>query len=126
MLEEALIFVFGGLGCLCRYLVGGLSHRILGYTFPYGTLAANILGSFGLAFFMEIALYRLPLDPSIRLGIATGFFGGFTTFSSFSYETVKLFEEGSFLLAGLNVLSNVIICLVAAFLGFHISRRFIA
>ncbi|BAT71555.1 camphor resistance protein CrcB [Thermosulfidibacter takaii ABI70S6] len=122
-LEWVLIFLFGGLGCLARYAISGVALRILGPYFPYSTLTVNVLGSFGLTLFMELALSVLTLNPMIRTAVAVGIFGGFTTFSSFSYETVKLFEEGSLLLAGLNIMLNVILCIVAAFIGFYVARR---
>ena len=126
MLSEVwLIFLFGGAGCLSRYFIGGAVHRILRYPFPFGTLTVNVVGSFFLPMFMEIALNLLPIDPRLRTGIAVGFFGGLTTFSSFSYESVKLLEEGSLYLFLLNLLSNVMLCLTAAIAGIYLARRII-
>ena len=123
--EYLLVFLFGGIGCVSRYAVGGLMHRLLGYGFPFGTLTVNVLGSFFLSLFIELTLTVLPLDPAIRTGIAVGFFGGFTTFSSFSYETTKLLSEGSLFLSGLNVVLNVILCIGAALVGFYVAKRLV-
>jgi len=117
------IGLFGGLGCLSRYFVSGWVLNILGRSLPYGTLAVNVLGSFLLALIMEWSLRSTMLPPDVRVGITTGFMGGFTTFSTFSYETFRLLEDGSFLRAGANILLNVTICLVFAALGIVLARQ---
>ncbi|NPA15953.1 MAG: fluoride efflux transporter CrcB [Deferribacteres bacterium] len=124
-LEYVLIFVFGGIGCLLRYITGSVVYALTKSPLPLSTLTVNAGGSFLLALFMEISLNLIPIDPTIRTAIAVGFFGGFTTFSTFSYETVKLIEEGSVILAGLNIFFNVTICVVLAFLGFFLARKVI-
>lgn len=73
-LEWVLIFLFGGLGCLARYAISGVALRILGPYFPYSTLTVNVLGSFGLTLFMELALSVLTLNPMIRTAVAVGIF----------------------------------------------------
>jgi CrcB protein len=72
---------------------------------------------------MEGSLRSTLLSQELRLGLAVGFMGGFTTFSTFSYETIRLFEEGSFGSAGLNILLNVLACLAAALLGIYVARQ---
>jgi len=115
--------LFGALGCLTRHLVSGWAYTLLGRGFPYGTLVVNVLGSFLLGLVMEGSLRSTLLSPEVRIGITTGFMGGFTTFSTFSYETVRLLEEGSYMQAGANVLLNVTVCLVFAALGIYLARQ---
>lgn len=115
--------IFGGLGCIARYAVSGWVYALFGRTLPYGTLAVNVLGSLLLGLIMEGSLRSTLLSPELRLGLTVGFLGGFTTFSTFSYETVRLLEEGSFLAAGANVLLNVTVCLLAVMLGIYLARQ---
>jgi len=117
------ISLFGALGCLSRYLVSGWTYSLLGRSLPYGTLAVNIIGSFLLGLVMEGSLRSTLLSPAVRMGITTGFMGGFTTFSTFSYETIRLIEEGSLLQAGANILLNVVACIVFAGLGIYLARQ---
>ena len=116
--------LFGGLGCVARYLMSGWVYALFGRTLPYGTLAVNVIGSLLLGIIMEGSLRSTLLSPDLRIGIAVGFMGGFTTFSTFSYETVRLLEEGSLAAAGANVLLNVIVCITAAILGIYLARQF--
>lgn len=124
MMPWLTVSLFGGLGCLARYLVSGWGYSLLGRGFPYGTLVVNILGSFLLGLVMEGSLRSTLLSPEVRIGITTGFMGGFTTFSTFSYETVRLIEEGSFVQAGTNVFVSVLVCLFFAALGIYLARQF--
>jgi len=117
------ISIFGGLGCLSRYLVSGWVYTFSGRGLPYGTLAVNILGSLLLGLIMEGSLRSALLPPDLRVGLTVGFMGGFTTFSTFSYETIRLFEEGSYLQAGGNILLNVAVCLFFAALGIFLARQ---
>ncbi len=115
--------IFGGLGCVSRYLVSGWVYSLAGRSLPYGTLAVNVVGSLLLGLIMEGSLRSTLLSPELRIGITVGFMGGFTTFSTFSYETVRLLEEGSLVAAGANVLLNVTVCLFAAMLGIFLARQ---
>lgn len=117
------IALFGALGCLTRYFVSGWTYALVGRGLPWGTLAVNVAGSFLLGLIMEGSLRSTLLSPGVRMGITVGFMGGFTTFSTFSYETFRLLEEGSFLQAGANVLFNVAVCIVFAGLGIHLARQ---
>ncbi|MEZ4600900.1 MAG: fluoride efflux transporter CrcB [Syntrophotaleaceae bacterium] len=117
------IAVFGALGCLSRYFVSGWVYTLAGRGLPYGTLAVNVAGSLLLGLVMEGGLRSALLPADIRMGITTGFMGGFTTFSTFSFETVRLLEEGSLLAAGANILLNVIVCIVFAGIGIHLARQ---
>ncbi len=119
------IAIFGALGCLSRYLVAGWAHALMGRGLPYGTLIVNLMGSFLLGLLMESALRTAWFTAEVRAGIAIGFMGGFTTFSTFSYETVRLLEEGSLLQAGVNILLNVTVCIFCAALGIYAARQLI-
>jgi CrcB protein len=117
------IGVCGALGCLARYFVSGWTYSFLGRGLPYGTLAVNILGSFLLGLIMEGSLRSSLVSAELRMGITVGFMGGFTTFSTFSFETWRLLEEGSLLQAGVNVLLNVVVCILFAALGIFLARQ---
>ena len=117
------IGIFGGLGCISRYLASGWVYQVAGRNLPYGTLFVNIVGSFLLAFLMVFGLRSTLFSPKIRIGLAVGFMGGFTTFSTFSYETLRLLEDGSFWQAGVNILLNVVLCLLFAVLGALVARQ---
>jgi CrcB protein len=90
--------------------------------FPFGTLVVNVVGSFLISAIMQVALATDLVSPELRLVLTVGFLGGFTTFSSFSYETVKLLQDGAWLVAGLNIAANVFGCLAACFVGFAVSK----
>ena len=121
-----LICLGGALGTGLRYLVTGVAARWFGPAFPYGTLAVNVLGSFLIGLVQEIALTTLVPAPTVRLFLTVGVLGGFTTYSSFSYETVRLLEEGSWLRAGLNVGVTTVACLGACVLGLATGRACVA
>lgn len=117
------IGLFGALGCVSRYLISGWVYTLAGRALPYGTLAVNVIGSFLLGLLMETGLRSTMLSPELRIGLAVGFMGGFTTFSTFSLETMRLFEEGSYWQAGSNILLNVLVCLLFAALGIFLARQ---
>jgi CrcB protein len=112
----------GFLGAVARYLVGGWVQRLLPAAFPYGTLAVNVVGSLLLGAVYELGTARGALDPQLRLMLGVGVLGAFTTFSTFSLETLNLLREGSVFLAGTNVLTNVLVCLAAVWLGVTLVR----
>jgi len=112
----------GFLGANLRYLVQQWAAGMWGPDFPYGTTIANVLGSFVIAFFMTLATGQLAISPEIRLLVAVGFLGGFTTFSSFSYETFQLISQSRWWLAALNILVDVGMGLVGVILGVMLAR----
>jgi CrcB protein len=112
-----LIALFGALGCLSRYVLSGWVYKLFGGTFPSGTLAVNIVGAFCIGLIMEFSMRSALVSPSLRIGLTIGFLGGLTTFSTFSYETFRLLEEGELLIAAGNVLVSVLACLVFTWLG---------
>src|SRR5512134_345281 len=89
------VFVAGGLGSCARYLVSSLLLARLGTAFPFGTLAVNVLGSFALAALAHVALATTLVSPTLRLALATGFLGGFTTYSAFNQETLAFLQGGA-------------------------------
>ncbi|NUQ82479.1 MAG: fluoride efflux transporter CrcB [Bacteroidetes bacterium] len=116
------IFIGGGLGAVSRYLAGSWVNRLMGPEFPWGTLLVNVAGSFIIGFFLTWMEHRLPVFPYWRPLIAIGFLGGFTTFSSFSWETVVLLRNGDYLLAALNTGGSVLLCLTGVILGIWLAR----
>jgi fluoride exporter len=112
----ALLVLGGAIGAPTRYVLDGYVQSRVGGVFPWGTFAINVTGSFLLGVITGAVLYHGLADvPKVALG--TGFCGAYTTFSTFSYETVRLLEEGSVLEAGLNIGASVAVGLVAAGLG---------
>jgi CrcB protein len=109
-------------GANLRYFVGQSVAKLLSSSLPYGTLIINITGSFILGFFLVWTGERVLADPRWRMLIAIGFCGGYTTFSSFAYETFALFEQGRFAASALNVMVTNILCLLAVMAGAAIAR----
>lgn len=118
------VFIGGGLGAVCRYLVSTAIGVRFGLMFPFGTLFVNTMGSFLMALVTGILLLLAKstnmLPESLRLLLTVGFLGGFTTFSSFSMETLTLINGGSIFLALVNVCANLLLGFGAAILGLHI------
>lgn len=100
-----------------RYLVSGWALRVLGPALPYGTLTVNMIGSFLLAGLMFAGVDAAAMPATVRLALTTGVMGGFTTYSTFSYETMKYLQDGAWGIAIANVLVTVLGCLVACLLG---------
>jgi CrcB protein len=118
-----LIAVFGAAGCVFRYLLSGFVYRFTGGSFPAGTLVVNLIGAFLIGLIMEFSIRSALLPPSLRIGLTVGFLGGLTTFSTFSYETFRLLEEGEVLLVAVNVLASVALCLLFTWLGIAAARH---
>lgn len=123
MREIAWVAAGGVVGVAARFLVGKWAARAITATVPVGTLLINCVGSLIIGFFLVWTTERVLADPKWRLLVAVGFCGGFTTFSSYAFETLKLFEEGAGRLALLNVLANNILSLGAVLVGAVIARR---
>src|SRR3954447_25110275 len=122
-MREFLIIGVGALfGANMRYWVANLFAERFGTAFPYGTLFINISGSFLLGFVLTFVGNRVVSDPGYRLLIGTGFLGAYTTFSTFSYDTIVLLERGDIGPAVLNVGGSVALSLVAAYLGVVLAR----
>lgn len=120
MLRFLLVCAGGALGSGARYLVSTWAARALGVDFPRGTILVNVTGSFVLAF--VLGLPGEALSAEVRLFLGAGVMGGYTTYSSFNYETLALLEQGTTGLAVANVLITVSACLVAGLLGLALGR----
>lgn len=116
-----LLVVFGAAGTLARYALQGLVQYRTGPSFPSGTLAVNLLGCFLLGGLGQFALHRLSIPPEWRIGLTLGFFGAFTTFSTFGWETAKLLEDGEWTKAGLYVGVSVFGGLLAVMAGMRLA-----
>lgn len=119
----ALLIVFGMAGTLARYGLQGLVQQRTGATFPYGTLVVNLIGCLLLGGVAQYGLTHLTIPPEWRIGITVGFFGAFTTFSTFSWETVRLLEDGEWMRATAYVLASVVGGLACVFIGIRIADR---
>ena len=109
----------GALGSMARYGCSSLAARTFGETFPWGTLIINVIGSFVIGFFATLTGPdgRLLVAPDARQFVMVGICGGYTTFSSFSLQTLNLVRDGDMVGAGANVAASVAACLVAVWLG---------
>ncbi len=106
----------GAAGTGARYLLGGWVQAAFGPAFPWGTLAINAIGSFCLTLLMHVGL-ATDMNPTLRLALGVGVLGGFTTYSTFNYETLRFFEDGAWLAGSLNVVLTLTVCLLAGILG---------
>ncbi|BDV41664.1 putative fluoride ion transporter CrcB [Geotalea uraniireducens] len=123
MLTILSIAICGALGCLTRYFAAGWIYQLFGKNFPYGTFAVNITGAFLIGFIMELGLRSTFIPQELRVGLTIGFLGGLTTFSTFSYETFRLLEDGELLIASLNILVSVMVCLICTWGGIMAARH---
>ena len=114
-----MVFVGGGLGSMARYAISTATKGLM--PFPLGTLTVNVIGSFLMGLLVTFLIGK-SFSESARLMLAVGFLGGFTTFSSFSLETLMLFEKGQTLAAASNVILNLALGLPAAALGVHLAK----
>lgn len=122
MKELVVVFLGGGIGSALRYWLSGSVYRFAKPTFPYGTLVVNVSGCFLIGFLMAVFEERFVVQPLLRLFLTIGILGGFTTFSTFSFETVELLREGSTISGLINVLLSFGGCLTATFLGNMLGR----
>ncbi|GFO68387.1 putative fluoride ion transporter CrcB [Geomonas limicola] len=116
------IAFFGALGCLARYFLSGWVYDLCGRAFPYGTFVVNVIGAFLIGLIMEFSIRSVLISPTLRTALTIGFLGGLTTFSTFSFETFRLIEEGAVLNAFGNILSSVVACLACTWLGIVVAR----
>jgi len=122
MREMLVLALSGAAGTLARWGLSGAMYRLLGERFPYGTLAVNVVGCVLLGAGMETALLTDALPRALRVPLAAGFLGAFTTFSTFGYETMRYVEDGAWSLAGINIVANLVLGLGATWLGFVTAR----
>jgi fluoride exporter len=107
----------GAAGTGARYLLSGWLLRAAGPGFPWGTLAVNVIGSFLLGLIMQVSLTTGLISPALRLALTTGVMGGFTTYSTFNYETLQYLQQNEWLAAFTNVAVTLLVCLAAGALG---------
>jgi len=117
-----MISLGGVLGANARYMIAAWAAEKFGSSFPYGTFIINVTGSFALGLFMAFLQDRAFIHPNYRLFFATGFCGAYTTFSTFTYETLRLWQDGSVLLAFSNLLGSVLLGMIGVFVGFVFGR----
>ena len=117
-----LVFIGGGIGSTLRYWAQGLVYNRMGSGFPYGTVLVNIVGCFVIGLLMVALEERFLATPALRVFLTVGILGGFTTFSSFSFETLALFRDGESLLALANVGLSMVVCLCATWTGMKLGR----
>ena len=122
VLDFLAISVGAIVGANLRYWMSRSAVRWLGPVFPYGTLGINVLGSFVLGFFLVWTSERVLVDPRWRLLIAVGFCGGYTTFSSYAYETMAFFEQGQWTLMAANFFANNLLACGAVVAGMVLAR----
>jgi fluoride exporter len=122
-LRLALIAVFGAIGTLARYGLQGLVQIRAGSTFPSGTLLVNLSGCFLLGLIGQFTLNRMVISPDWRAAIAVGFFGGYTAFSSFGWETAKMLEDGEWLRATAYVGASVVAGLLLSVAGIQLANQ---
>lgn len=118
-----LIFAGGGIGAVLRYVLSsGLQRAVEGWTFPIGTFVVNMIGCFLIGLIMEMSQTKALLQGEARIFITVGLLGGFTTFSSFGYETMTLLRDGQYVDAGLNAVLQVVLGLLFVWIGAQIGR----
>lgn len=122
-MQKLLYVGIGGfIGACLRYIISTNFPKLLGTEFPYGTLIVNVIGGLLIGFIMELSLTTDFISPNLRLFLTTGIMGGLTTFSTFSYETISLFNDGSYMLGTLNTCLNLFLSLGGVVLGEFISH----
>lgn len=120
------IFLGGGLGSIARFAGSGFIARHFGETFPWGTLLVNVTGSFIIGFFATLTDTdgRWLVAPSVRQFVMIGICGGYTTFSSFSLQTLNLARDGEWFRAGANATLSFMLCMIAVWLGHLLAATF--
>ena len=116
------VAIGGAVGSVMRYMIQAHSLQWFGNSFPYGTLIVNVVGSLLIGFLSYALLERFTVSEEVRVAIFVGFLGGFTTFSTFSLETLSLIQQGSFFSAIANAILSIILCLLACFMGMSLAR----
>jgi CrcB protein len=125
--ERLLIIALGGaIGTILRYLTSLLAVRWFGPEFPYGTLLVNLSGAFVIGLVQELSTETAMISDNTRLFLTTGMMGGLTTYSTFSYETVRLMEANAWSQAWINVIVTTTICLCLCFLGIAAGRLYLS
>ena len=122
MIRFLLVCFGGAVGSGLRYATALWAGSVLGASFPFGTLLVNLTGSFAIGFLMQVATTTELLTPDLRLMLRTGVLGGFTTYSTFNYETTEYVRQGAWAMGLLNIALTLTGCLVAGFAGLVLAR----
>ncbi|MGH9687071.1 MAG: fluoride efflux transporter CrcB [Candidatus Acidiferrales bacterium] len=117
MTKYLVVALGGAIGSMLRFWAGGYISTRLGTRFPYGTFVINITASFLIGFIVTLFAERAHWSPNWRYLMVVGFLGGYSTFSSFEYESFRVFQDGEFLIAGLNIALSVAVGFVSVWLG---------
>ncbi len=125
MTRFLLVCLGGAIGSGARYLTALAAASAFGSAFPFGTLIVNVAGSFLLGFLMHVGTSTELLSADVRLMLTTGVMGGFTTYSTFNYETTSYFREGAWAVGMMNLTATVVGCLVAGFAGLALARAIV-
>jgi len=116
------VAIGGASGAVMRWLMASGIQRLAGGPFPWGTFAVNAIGSFLLGFLFVWLIERSTVSELVRLALTVGFLGAFTTFSTYSLESIRLLQEGALALAFGNVIGQVVVCLTLTWLGIQLAR----
>jgi len=122
MRQLAAVAIGGAAGAVMRWIVASSVQRLAGTAFPWGTLMVNALGSFLLGFLFVWLIERSSSGELVRMAVTVGFLGAFTTFSTYSLESIRLLQSGSFGLAAANIIGQVVLCLPLTWLGVQLAR----
>lgn len=123
MIPYLLVLIGGGTGALARYAAGSAIMARFGGRFPLGTMVINVTGSFAIGFLMTLLTEKYQLNPAWRIFLVVGFLGGYTTFSSFEWETYTAVRDGQLWSGMLNVVGSVVLGYIAVWLGAMLGRR---
>ena len=123
MLQLTFIAAGGAIGSLLRFWLSTGVYALLGRGFPYGTLTVNVIGSLLMGLLYVFLFERMDLSTEWRAGVLIGLLGAFTTFSTFSIETLNLIEAGEQIKAGINIIISVTLCISACWMGMIIGRQ---
>ena len=126
MIKTLLFIAVGGaFGAIMRFLSQATVYELVGKTFPYGTLFVNVTGSFLMGLFSIFLVEKFNLSAEWHLAILVGVLGSFTTFSTFSIETLVLFEQGDVFKAMTNILLSIVLCIIAVWVGAYFAKQLV-
>lgn len=123
-MEYVVVFIGGGMGAVARYLLGSAVQRAIGPDFPWGTLAVNMIGCLLVGVVAELIRVHVDWHGNVRLFLVVGILGGFTTFSSFGYETMALIQSGKYLAAFANAAGQSLFGILLVAIGFYVTHHF--